>query len=130
VNHTSIIVASFLTISAVSIFGLPVAEITISESIVYCFIFFVLLLQLITVAQAFNRSIVIGFHTILLLPSTVIFFHTKSLFSCFSICIIHAGVQGISHESSHTDIFHIFSGVNQSTSFFGYIELIIFFVFK
>jgi hypothetical protein len=58
------------------------------------------------VAQAFIRSAVIGFQTILLLQITHISFQTRSINSDLKISIIHAGVHGIKPELSHISIFH------------------------
>jgi len=64
----------------------------------------VLLLQLITVAHAFIKSAVIGFHTILLFQTTVIIFHSTLILRLLNISIIQAGVQGINQELSHINI--------------------------
>jgi hypothetical protein len=75
-----------------------------------CFVYLdtslVLLLQLITVAQAFISSAIIGFHTILLFHITHTSFHDKSIFSDLNISIIHAGVHGTKPDLSHINIFH------------------------
>jgi len=80
VNQTSIIVAQTFIISTLSIFGTQVAIIIISAIVVNFLKFFVLLLQLITVAQAFISREVIGFQTMLLFPITQATFHSKFIF--------------------------------------------------
>jgi hypothetical protein len=70
----------------------------------------VLLLQLITVAQAFISKLAIGFHTILLFHITTIFFQVSSIPSLLNISIIHEGVQDTSQEVSQIISFHIFIG--------------------
>jgi len=109
-NHTSIIVLHFFNIFSSRSHGLHAAKIIISDFLIKSFIFLVLLLQLITVAQAFINNTVIGFHTILLLPITHTTFHTKSIFFDSNIFIIHAGVHGTNHELSQINIFHWFIG--------------------
>jgi hypothetical protein len=106
VNHTSIIIESFLTISTLSNQGLQAAKITISDLSVKSLIFGVLLLQLITVAQAFISKAVMGFQTILLLQITVIIFQTKFISILLNISIIPAGVQGMNQELSQINAFH------------------------
>jgi hypothetical protein len=95
-----------LIISRVNNQGFQTAQIIISDVFVNCFKSLVLLLQLITVAEALIKSIVNGFHTILLFHITVIIFHHKSIFRDFNISITHAGVQGTSQELSHIKSFH------------------------
>jgi hypothetical protein len=109
-NQTSIIILHFFNIFSSRSHGFHAAKITISDFLVKSFIFFVLLLQLITVAQAFINSAVIGFHTILLLPITLTVFQIKSTYSDFNISSIQAGVHGTNHELSQISIFHWFIG--------------------
>ena len=78
----------------------------VSAIVVNFFKSFVLLLQLITVAQAFIKRAVVGFQTILLLQITQTIFHSTSNFSCFKISIIQAGVQGTNQVSSQIRTFH------------------------
>jgi len=79
-NHTSITTLHFFSIFFSRSHGFQAAKITMSDFLVKSFIFLVLLLQLITVDQAFINSAVIGFHTILLLPITHTVFQTKSIY--------------------------------------------------
>jgi len=113
-------------ISFVTIFGFPTADTTISAIIVYSLIFLVFELQTVTVAHSFMKSIDKGFPTILLLQIITTFFHTSEILYCSRSLLIHFGVHEISPELSHKNNFQIFSFVNQSTSFAGFIRLIIF----
>jgi hypothetical protein len=106
VNHTSIIIVSFFSIFSFNKPGIQTATTTISEFFVCIVKSLVLLLQLVTVAQAFIKRAVTGFQTILLFQITVTSFQDRSIFSALKISIIHAGVQGTSHELSHIKIFH------------------------
>jgi hypothetical protein len=106
VNQTSIIIASFLTIFFVNNHGFQAARITISDFFVNSSIEGVLLLQLITVAQAFISNAAIGFHTILLLPIIVTIFQLTFSHISFNISIIQAGVQGTNQESFQINTFH------------------------
>jgi hypothetical protein len=123
------IIVSLLIISSVNNLGLQAAHITISDLLVKNQIFFVLLLQTVTVAHAFINSDVIGFHTILLLHITVTFFQANFISRYFSISMIHSGVHGMKPELSQIAIFHIFSGEKPSISLFGFIDFNIFLVF-
>jgi hypothetical protein len=96
----------FLSIFSFNSHGFQVATTTISAFFVKLLKSGVLLLQLITVAQAFINKAVIGFQTILLLHITHTTFQTKSIYSDSNIFIIHAGVHGTNHELSHINIFH------------------------
>ena len=100
-----------------------------SDFNVCSFRFRVLLLQTVTVAPSLMNRRDSGFHTILLLPIMVMFFHFKSILYSSKSLFIHFGVQLISQLSSHKKSLPMFSFVNQSTSFLGSILSIISSVF-
>jgi hypothetical protein len=106
VNHTSITVVPCFIISTFNIHGFQAATTTMSAILVYFLISLVILLQLITVAQAFISNAVIGFQTILLLHTTHTTFHSKFIFSFSNISIIQAGVHGTNHLLSFIRTFH------------------------
>lgn len=67
------------TISLFKNHGFPIATMMISACFVISAMFFVLLLQLVTVAQALVSMSAIGLPTILDLPITTTFFHFTSI---------------------------------------------------
>jgi hypothetical protein len=99
--------------------GFQAATIIISALVVNLSKRLVLLLHAITVAQAFTKSEIIGFPTILLLPITHTIFHSTFISSAFKISITPAGVQGIKALLSQIRTFQTLFGWKPSTSFFG-----------
>jgi len=106
VNQTSITILHCFNIFSFNNHGCQAAIIIISAHKVYLETSFVLLLQLITVAQELIKIEVIGFQTILLLHITHISFQTRSISIDENISIIPAGVHGTSQVLSHIRIFH------------------------
>jgi hypothetical protein len=109
-NQTSIITVWGEVMLAVKRCACPVAQMTISASLVYTEISGVFELQLITVAPALIQSIVRGFPTILLLPRITTFFPVSEIWKLVNNFITPAGVQGVNPLGSCIITFHWFSG--------------------
>ena len=80
------------TISAVTKFAFPIADINISASFAFCARFCVLEWHDVTVAFLFRQQCINGFPTILLLPNITTFFPVKSILYSSNIFIIPYGV--------------------------------------
>ena len=108
--------------SAVTVFLLPTAEITISASFTSFFSSLVLEWHIVTVAFFESMHKAIGLPTILLLPMIATFCPSIFILYFSSIVTIPRGVQGIK-PSCPMHKFPTFCGLKPSTSFSGLILL-------